>query len=130
MIKSIAGMFVYLVAMGGGLLLVSALPLIFVAALPGRRTQGSRAAIVISSTMMAAFLAGGILSWYLIPFDWHMSFWTTLKASVDSRTYGHPVEHKAESVLIWVLFGSVMSAIIAGGVAGIVTYLRTRVQQD
>jgi hypothetical protein len=128
MIGRLAGILVYLVAMVGGLALVSTLPLVLISALLDRHAQGSRIAIVISSTMAIAFLVGGILSWYLIPFHWDMSFWTTLKASVDSETYGHPVEHKAEGILMWVLFGAVLSAIIAGGVAGIATKLRTRVQ--
>lgn len=62
---------------------------------------------VSNSVMVIAFFIGGVLSWNLIPFHWDMSFWTTLKASVQSEKYGHPVEHKAEGILIWVLFFSV-----------------------
>ena len=64
----------------------------------------------------------------VIPFHWDMSFWTTLGASVQSGKYGHPVEHKAEGILIWVLFFSVSSATAAGMAAVAVTKLRRRLQ--
>jgi hypothetical protein len=124
MAAGLAGVFVYLIAMIGGALFVTIIPIMLSSAVKHRR----RTALVISSTMMTAFLAGGVLSWNLIPFHWDMPFWTTLKASVDSAKYGHPIEHKAEGILIWVLFVSVASAIIAGAVAATAGKVRNRLR--
>jgi len=130
LIGPILGFLVYLIAMGGGLLLVSTLPLVFLSALLDRHAQGARAALVVSTTMMLGFLVGGILSWNLIAFYWDMPLWTTLKASVDAETYGHPVEHRAEVILIWVLFFSVLSALVVGVVEVVAAKLRKRLQHS
>jgi hypothetical protein len=128
LIEELAGVFVYLIAVVGGALFVVIVPILLASAAQHRRTQGARATLVVSSTIVIAFLVGGILSWNLIPFHWDMPFWTTLKASVDSEKYGHPVEHKAEGILIWVLFGSVSSAISAGAVTALAGKLRHRLR--
>jgi hypothetical protein len=78
--------------------------------------------------MVIAFFIGGILSWNLIPFHWDMAFRTTLSASVRSEKYGHLVEHKAEGILIWVLFFSVAGATVTGMVAAAATKVRKRLQ--
>jgi len=84
--------------------------------------------LAIPSTMVVAFFIGGLLSWNLIPFHWDLSFWTTLAASVQAEKYGHLVEHKAEGILIWVLFFSVASATVTGMVAVAATKVRKRLQ--
>lgn len=74
---------------------------------------------VVSSAVLGYLLAG-VAIWLLTPAEWTLSFPQTLAASVDARTYGHPVEHYAESLLVVMLvacvFGSaVFSAITAFG---------------
>jgi hypothetical protein len=110
----------------GGLLA----PILLALAIRDRHANRSRAPLTIYATIVTAFLVGGILSWNLIPFHCDMPFWTTIKASVDAETYGHPVEHKAEGILIWVLFGSVLSAMIAGAAAALAGGLWNRLRHS
>ena len=124
MIGALTGILVILVAMCGGMLLVSMLPVVFLSALMNRREQ--RTELLISGTMMLGLLLGGILSWNLFALYWDMPFWSTVRAAFDAETYGQAVEHAAENVLIWVQFFSVLSAIMAGGAAGIAARLRIR----
>jgi hypothetical protein len=75
------------------------------------------------STLIAgSFILGALLSavlvWQLLPSEWNLPFWTTLKASVDAEKYGHPVEHYAEQVVLLMTFaamvgGAICSAAIA-----------------
>ena len=81
----------------------------------------------------AAFLAGVFVVGWLIwraaaPDAWPLSFWTTLKASVDSDTYGHTTEHAAEvlasKTIILGVAGGLLAAILAW--AGSTKALATR----
>jgi len=74
---------------------------------------------VVSSAALGYLLAGTAI-WWLTPVAWPLSFPQTLAASMDSRTYGHPVEHYAESLLAVMLVAcvcgsAVFSAITAFG---------------
>lgn len=73
---------------------------------------------------VAGFLAAGILSWYTLGAGWHLAFFTTIAAAIDSETYGHPVEHAAENLLVAVLFFSVTGCIAAAGTARLLTWKR------
>src|SRR5688572_13933099 len=52
---------------------------------------------------VVGYLAAGAAVWFITPPEWTFSFPMTLAASVDSETYGHPVEHYAESLLFVML---------------------------
>ena len=77
-----------------------------------------RSRVVFSAAL--GYLLAGTAIWSLTPVAWTLSFPQTLAASVDSRTYGHPVEHYAESLLVVMLVAcvcgsAVFSAITAFG---------------
>jgi hypothetical protein len=120
MIEKFAGLAVYLIAMLGGMSFIALVPVVLLSAVRPWNPRG----LAIPSLMAIAFFIGGILSWNLIPFHWDMPFWTTLAASVQSEKYGHLVEHKAEGILIWILFFSVVSATVTGVVAAATTKVR------
>jgi hypothetical protein len=117
------------VALLGGLLFALVMPILLGSLIVRYlRTGRSAVGLFISSVIVVGFFVGGILSWYLIPFHWNVPFWTTVKASVDAETYGHPFEHRAEGTLIWTLFGAVCSAVLSGTVAATAAKLRTRLR--
>jgi hypothetical protein len=63
-------------------------------------------------------LASGVVVWQLVPSEWTLPFWTTLKATVDAEKYGHAVEHYAEGVVMMMTFAAVIGgATCVGGVA-------------
>jgi hypothetical protein len=124
LIEEFAGLVVYLIALLGGMSFIALIPVVLLSAVRPWNPHK----LIIPSMMMIAFFIGGILSWNLIPFHWDMSFWTTLAASVQSEKYGHLVEHKAEGILIWVLFFAVSSGAVTGMVAVVATKVRKRLQ--
>ena len=124
MIGEFAGLAVYLIALLGGITFLFLMPVLLLSAVRPWNPRG----LIVPSMMAIAFFIGGILSWNLIPFHWDMSFWKTLAASGDAEKYGHLVEHKAEGILIWVLFFAVASATAAGMVAVAATKVRRRLQ--
>ena len=124
MIAEFAGLAVYFIALLGGMSLIALIPVALLSAVRSRNPSG----LAIPTMMVIAFFLGGILSWNLIPFHWDMSFWTTLTASVQSEKYGHLVEHKAEGILIWVLFFSVAGAVLTGVAAVAATKVRKRLR--
>ena len=98
--------------------LVSGLPVVLLSLLiERRRTRANARAILITLLVAAGFLTGGLLAWWLRPFPWDMPLWETAYASVNSEKYGHPLEHQAERILLYVLFFGDLGA-IAAGVAG------------
>ena len=73
------------------------------------------------------YVAGVLFVWTLVPHDWTLPFWTTLAATVNAEKYGHPVEHAAEVIVIWMLFAGVTGAVIGGFSAHVAGQLRNRV---
>lgn len=69
--------------------------------------------LAVAGSSIGGFLLAGVLSWFVLARGWTLSFATTLHASVDAATYGHPVEHYAESLLLGVLFFSLVGAVSA-----------------
>jgi hypothetical protein len=124
MIGEFAGLAVCLIALLGSMSFIALVP---VALLSATRPWNPHK-LVIPSMMAIAFFIGGLLSWNLIPFHWDLSFWTTLAAAGQAEKYGHLVEHKAEGILIWVLFFSVAGATVTGIVAVAATKVRKRLQ--
>lgn len=64
---------------------------------------------------VAGFIGAGALVWFAaVPAEWTLSFPQTLAASVDSETWGHPIEHYAESLLVVMLAACTVSAAAFG----------------
>lgn len=63
------------------------------------------------------YIVAGAIVWSIVPAAWTLSFPQTLAASVDSETYGHPVEHYAENVLVVMLAACVSGSILFGAMA-------------
>jgi hypothetical protein len=99
-----------LVGLFGTLLLVIAVSAY--AAVPpyGRRTWQLPAGSALG------YLAGGLLVWSLVPRSWRLSLWETLHAAFDVQKFGHPIEHVAESIVVWQMFAGVIGATLIGGV--------------
>ena len=90
------------------------------AAIDYLRDGRNRSQLVIAGAYAIGFLVAGIAGWQLLTPGWPLSFGTTLKASVDSATYGHPVEHVAENLLVATEFMAVgcgLACAIAVGIA-------------
>ena len=72
---------------------------------------------VIPAGMLGGFVTGAWTFWILTTREWPLSFWTTLQAAGDAETYGHPIEHFAESLLVGMLFIGAAGAAV-GAFAG------------
>jgi len=57
---------------------------------------GLRKLVAATSFCVGGLVVGWIVWRVAMPDDWTLTFWTTIKASVDSATYGHTTEHAAE----------------------------------
>jgi ribose/xylose/arabinose/galactoside ABC-type transport system permease subunit len=80
----------------------------------GKRGRG----VLIAGLFVLGALASGAAVWQLVPSQWTLPFWTTLKATVDAEKYGHAVEHYAEGVVMMMTFAALIGgAACAGGVA-------------
>ena len=66
---------------------------------------------------VVGYIAAGATVWWITPPEWTLSFPETLAASVDSDTYGHPIEHYAESLLSVMLIASVLGSALFSAVA-------------
>ena len=71
-----------------------------------------------------SFIAG--LIWRFGSADWHLSFPTTLAASVNAEQYGHAIEHRAETIIVWLLLFSTCAALVAGATTAVVRAIRKR----
>jgi amino acid transporter len=78
-----------------------------------RRTQKRRFELLFGSAILLGYIFGGILVWSFVPSEWPLSFGETLAASVDAKTYGHPIEHYAESILVVMLFACLAGSLIS-----------------
>ena len=83
----------------------------------GRKTH---TCLVVAVVMVVVFYISAGLIWTVVSADWNLSFLTTLEASVNSTKYGHPVEHRAETILVWLLMLSTFAALVSGAVAAVV----------
>jgi hypothetical protein len=66
---------------------------------------------------VVGYIAAGAIIWFLVPREWTLSFPQTLAASVDSKTYGHPIEHYAESLLVVMLVACVIGSLLSSAIA-------------
>jgi hypothetical protein len=66
---------------------------------------------------VVGYMAAGATVWLIVPPEWTLSFPQTLAASVDSATYGHPIEHYAESLLLVMLIACVSGSALFSAIA-------------
>jgi len=81
-----------------------------------RRNGGKRRGLLVAVVMLVVFHVSAILIWRMGTADWNLSFPATLEASVNSEKYGHPVEHRAEVMVVWLLLYSALAAAAAGAI--------------
>ena len=105
--------FVYIIGLLGTFVLIAGGLTYIVVTLADRRPCPVR----VPAGMLCGFVAGALFIWTLVPSDWSLPFWTTLAASVNTARYGHPVEHYAEGIVVWMMFGAVVGAVVGGSVA-------------
>jgi hypothetical protein len=80
-------------------------------------------AVLITGFFIQGALLSAFLVWQLLPAEWNLPFWTTLKATVDAKKYGHAVEHYAEGVAMMMTF----AAVFGGGICAAAIALGTKV---
>jgi len=66
---------------------------------------------------VVGYVAAGTAVWSIVGPEWTLSFPQTLAASVDSQTYGHAIEHYAESLLVVMLIACVLGAALLSAIA-------------
>jgi hypothetical protein len=96
------------VAVFAGVCLFLLAPFALFAVVLGRRDWRSVALAAV------LFLAGGVVGWLRRPPEWRYPLRQTIVMSMDAATYGHPLEHRAEQVLMWFVAGAFF-----GGVASL-----------
>ena len=78
--------------------------------------------LLMSASFLAGFLAVAWAVWLAaMPEGWTLSVWATLRASVDSETYGHTTEHAAEVLASKALILGVCGALMTAGLAWVAT---------
>lgn len=83
--------------------------------------------LLVAAVMLMVFYVSATLLWReFAAHYWHQSFLTALDASGNAAKYGHPVEHTAEVLLVWLLIVSTLSAVAAGAVTGVVRHVWIR----
>jgi hypothetical protein len=91
-----------------------------------RRVKRLSAGLLTAVVMLVVFFTSAVLLWSLGTADWKLSFLTTLEASVNAEEYGHPIESRAERIVVWLLIYSTMAAGLAGAVTAAVWHFWTR----
>ena len=103
-------LFVWIIGLLGTLLLSVGGLTYIVVSLMDRRL----ALVRVPMGTLCGYVTGVLFVWSLVPHDWTLPFWTTLAATVNADKYGHPIEHAAEAIVIWMLFAGVAGAVIGG----------------
>jgi hypothetical protein len=106
-------LFVVLIGLVGTFVLASAGLTYIVVVVVDRRS----CAVCVPAATLLGYVAGALFVWSLVPPNWTLPFWTTLAATVNSAKYGHPVEHGAEGIVVWMMFGAVVGSVVGGSVA-------------
>jgi hypothetical protein len=114
--------FAYIIGVLGMFILIAAGLTYIVVALVERRPGP----LHVIAGALCGFVSGALFIWILVPRTWPLSLWTTLAATVDAAKYGHALEHAAEGIAIWMMFGGVVGAVAGGFVAGKAGGLRKR----
>ncbi len=80
--------------------------------------------LLVAAIMLLVFYASGLLLWrQFATHYWQQSLLTALDASGNAAKYGHPVEHAAEVLLVWLVTISALSATAAGVVTAAVWHV-------
>jgi len=108
--NAMLGLFIYVAGWLGTLLLIAGGVIYVLVSLIDHRPCPIR----VPAAMLCGFIAGAGFIWMLMPHDWPLPLWTTLAASVNAEKYGHPVEHSAEGIVVWMMFGAVVGAVVGG----------------
>lgn len=73
----------------------------------------------VSAAYLLGTIIGGLASWEAIALaGWQLTFWATLKASVDSATYTHRVEHASENILVLLSFVATACGVVCAAFSG------------
>ena len=75
--------------------------------------------VLVPAGMLCGYIVGALFVWTLVSRDWALPFWTTLAATVNAEKYGHALEHSAEAIVIWIVFGAVVGSAAGGFLAHI-----------
>jgi hypothetical protein len=71
-----------------------------------------RKALMLGAFIGVGFFAGGAIGWYsVLPSTWTLSFAESVRASVDTVTYTHAVEHVAERLVLFAMLTGDLGAI-------------------
>jgi len=109
--------FVVLVAMPGAFVVLGCICLF-----TGKRGR----AVLLTGFFIIGALASGFAVWQLVPSEWTLPFWTTLKATVDAQRYGHAIEHYAEGIVMMMTLAAVLGGAACAGAVAIGTGLLRR----
>jgi hypothetical protein len=121
-VKAVIAFLVYIIGLLGTLALAAGGLTYIVVAVTGRRRRSLRLPAAIAS----GFFVGALFVWMLVPRSWPLPLWTTLAAAGNAEKYGHPVEHSAEGIVVWMMFGAVVGAAGGGIGAGAIGGCRKR----
>ena len=92
-----------------------------------RRTRTLPTGLLVAVVMLVAFYASALSLWRLFTTTyWNLSFLTTLDAAANAAKYGHPVEHGAEVLLVWLVVVSTAAAAVTGAATAAIRKSWTR----
>ena len=116
-----------LLAILSGLFFLLALPVMAAFfAWQDRRSRKLSTGLLVAVAMLVVFYFSAGLIWRLFTTDWSLSFLATLEASANAAKYGHPVEHRAENMVVAVLLLSTATAVAAGVLTAAVAHFWSR----
>jgi hypothetical protein len=95
-----------------------------------RRRKKLSTGLLVAVVMLVVFYISAGLIWKLGTADWDLSFLATVDAAGNAAKYGHPVEHRAERIVVWLLIYSTAAAVFAGVVSAAVRHSRVRRQGE
>jgi hypothetical protein len=81
----------------------------------------NRRGCLVTAAFCVGALAGGFVTWQLVPSKWTLPFWETLKASGNAEKYTHPVEHYAEGIVVMLICGALLLGVLGAAAAAFYT---------
>jgi hypothetical protein len=84
------------------------------------RNRTINTGLVIALAMLFVFYISAGMIWTLDSSPWNLSFMQTLEASVNTEKYGHAAEHRAETMVAWLLMVSTFTALLGGAIATVI----------
>jgi hypothetical protein len=80
------------------------------------RKRGPWGRVLKALAFVVGSCGSGGLAWSSVPSEWTLAFWTTVQAAVNADKYGHPIEHTAENILVFVTFACVAGGALSAGI--------------